>query len=453
MNRLFGTDGIRDVAGVGNLKPETVRLVGGALGYIAAREPRLLGVETATEPGILVARDTRASGEGIAADLADGASEAGVRIVDAGILPTPVVAFLTRTLGYAAGIVISASHNPAEYNGIKVFDSRGYKASEKAERRIEELAASPPESLNGHGPVVRDNTLAPMYAEHLEKDLGKPGAFKGMKIVLDVAHGATSHIAPGIFESLGAEVVTIGNQPDGENINHGVGALHPEVMAEAVKKHSANAGFAFDGDGDRIIAADEKGNLLDGDFIMAVCGRHLKESDRLPGDTVVATVMSNLGLEKCLEKAGIRLDRTPVGDKYVAAEMLRTGAALGGEQSGHLIFMQRTTTGDCIWSAVEILDAMLETGRPLSELAACMTRYPQTLVNVRVRERRDLLEVPAIRKKHDEIVEKLAGSGRIVLRFSGTEPLARIMIEGTAQEEIEAFADELAETVKKEMGE
>jgi phosphoglucosamine mutase len=452
VTELFGTDGIRDIAGQGRLSPEKVRLVGRALGYIAAGRGELLGSASGTRTEILIACDTRASGKTIADQLADGITSAGCDVLSIGVAPTPVVAYLTTREKAAAGVVISASHNPSEYNGIKVFDSRALKASGEAEAAVEALVASPEEIQDAASPGRVSTSPASImhYIEHVREKIANGFSIKDVRIVMDLGHGAMCAVAPQLFTMLGAKVVPINAEPDGSNINVNSGALHPEAAAQAVKEHNADIGLAFDGDGDRLILADETGAVRDGDYMMAICGRFLKDTGRLKNDLVVGTVMSNIGLERSLAECGAKLLRAPVGDRYVVEKMFETGAVLGGEQSGHIIFKERTTTGDGIWSALGVLEVMAATGRPLSELAACMEKYPQVLVNVRVKERKDLLSIPAVKKTHDEIVAKLADTGRIVLRYSGTEPLVRVMLEGEDQSEIDALANELADVIKKD---
>jgi phosphoglucosamine mutase len=452
---LFGTDGIRDVALRGALSPDNLYKIGRALGHIAVNEPELLGAKSAAKPAVLLARDTRTSGVEIRDHIGRGLISVGVRVFDAGVAATPAAAYLTRAGDYVAGIVLSASHNPAEYNGVKVFDRRGFKASDEAENRIEKLVDAPSEIMDAPRPGFIEPSPASIgrYMEHIRSAAAAEFSLSGYKVVLDLANGATCSAAPQIFASLGAKVVPINARPDGKNINLGCGALHPEGMAKEVVSERADAGFAFDGDGDRVIFADETGRVLDGDFLMAVCARYLKEKGRLRENLVVATVMSNIGLERSLAEAGIRLVRAPVGDRFVVEEMQKTGAALGGEQSGHIIFFDRTTTGDGIASALALMEVVVKTKTRLSALAACMKSYPQVLVNVRVRERRQFMEIEQVRLAHDEIVRSLGSAGRVLLRYSGTEPLARVMIEGENQADIERNARKLADAIRNSIGE
>jgi phosphoglucosamine mutase len=355
-----------------------------------------------------------------------------------------------------AAIMISASHNPFEDNGIKIFQGNGLKLPDAAEARIEALIASERlgESAPSGAAIGRTNAIFGAdgrYAVFLKNAFPKALSLDGLKIVVDCAHGAGYRIAPLVLEELGAEVIPMGNNPDGRNINQKCGAMHPEIVAAAVRKHKAHAGIALDGDADRVIFADEKGAVIDGDHIMAICALDLKARRQLRKNTVVATVMSNMGFEIAMRQAGIKLIRTQVGDRYILERMLNKGYNLGGEQSGHLIFLDHTTTGDGILSALQVLAVMKKKGRPLSELAAVMTTLPQVLVNVTVEKRMDLDSVPVIGQAIADAEKKLAGKGRVLVRFSGTQALCRVMIEGPSQKEITAMATELAEVIRKNM--
>jgi phosphoglucosamine mutase len=442
--RLFGTDGIRGTAGLPPLDHATVRRVGAAL-------VKVLDADEGP-PHLLIGRDTRESGEWIERELAAGARSAGADVKTVGVLPTPAVAYLTRTTDVTLGAVISASHNPYEDNGIKVFSGAGHKFSEERERLVEQIVADASWQLGTEDPPqVPALDLTDRYLAHLRDMLADPGPLRGARLVVDCANGATTTVAPRLFAALGFDVTLIGASPDGRNINLGCGSTHPDHMARQVAHVGAIAGVAFDGDGDRAIFADEHGRIVDGDAVMLMCARHMKAEGRLRGDTVVATVMSNIGLELALRESGIALRRTQVGDKYVMEELLRDGFSLGGEQSGHIIFSDYLFTGDGLATALGVLRVMAVSKQPLSALAAQLVTYPQVLVNVRVRERRDLTGVPAVASVIARVESKLAGQGRLLVRYSGTEPLLRIMLEGRDRDEITEWAGEIAEVVTKEL--
>jgi phosphoglucosamine mutase len=442
---LFGTDGVRGTAGLYPLDARTIARVGAA---VVRALPH-----GAHEPRLLVGRDTRESGPWIEKELARGVRAAGAHLTSAGVVPTPAVACLTRELEFDAGLVISASHNPYQDNGIKVFSGAGEKFDEELERHIETLVADASWEVGpGGGPPVESHDFVASYIAHARPALPDLAALRGTRIAVDCAHGATTTVAPRLFRELGFEVTEVGCAPDGRNINLGCGSTHPEHLAEVVRAGGQRLGVAFDGDGDRCIMVDQGGRVVDGDAIMLMCARHLKAHGRLRGNTVVATVMSNIGLEIALRESGIALVRTPVGDKYVAAEVAERDCAVGGEQSGHVIFSDFLFTGDGIVTALHVLRVMGETGRELADLAAELVTYPQTLVNVRVRQKRELAEVPAARDTLAALEARLAGRGRLLVRYSGTEPLLRIMIEGEDQAEIERWAHELADVVRQELG-
>ena len=443
--RLFGTDGVRGTAGAWPLDPSTVRRIGAAI--VRVLEPQGDGTR------LLIGRDTRVSGEWIERELAHGARTAGASVATVGVLPTPAVAYLTRTEGVTLGAVISASHNPYEDNGIKVFAGGGRKFTEELERQVEALVADSSWSVPAaEAPPVAPLDGAPAYLAHLREVLADPGALGGARIVVDCANGATTPVAPHVFERLGLAVSLMGASPDGRNINLACGSTHPDLMAQRVREEGALLGVAFDGDGDRAILADEQGHVVDGDAVMLMCARQLQAEGRLRGHTVVATVMSNLGLELALKASGIALVRTQVGDKYVMEELLRGGYSLGGEQSGHVIFSDYLFTGDGLATTLGVLRVMAQTGRPLSALASQLVTYPQVLVNVRVKERRDLGSVPAISSVMDAVRGRLGAEGRLLVRYSGTEPLLRIMLEGRDQGEITRGAQQIAEVVMQELG-
>jgi phosphoglucosamine mutase len=441
---LFGTDGIRGVAGEYPLDPATVYAFGVALGKDAATH--------ASNPEILIGADTRESGTWISELVAAGLAAQGARVRYAGVITTPGVAYLTRTGSFVAGVMISASHNPYGDNGLKVFGHSGFKLPDDEELLIEqeilrqrEQGGSPvPVPLSVEEPLVRQYLafLAAISSVRLD----------GLRVAIDCGNGASYRLAPELFQSLGADVVSISCAPNGRNINLNCGALHLEGLQEAVVAHRAHFGVAFDGDADRAIFVSASGQVVNGDAVLLACGRSLKAAGHLPGDTVVATVMSNLGLERAFDAAGIRMVRTPVGDKYVLEEMVRLGAALGGEQSGHVIFREYATTGDGMLTALRLFEIARKAGVGLDELTADMKVYPQRLVNVRVREKKGLLELPAVAQEIRRAEEAFGGSGRVLVRFSGTEPLARVMVEGNDIEQVERFSTSIADVIRREMG-
>jgi phosphoglucosamine mutase len=448
---LFGTDGVRGTAGKYPLDPATVRRLGAAL----VREWRANhgGAASGAGPHILVGRDTRESGGWIEAELAHGASGEGATVTSAGVVPTPAVAYLTRTEGYEAGVVISASHNPFEDNGIKVFSGSGEKFTERDERAVEViLADSSWQARSGKPGEVNTVDLVGDYLEHLRAVFPESGRLQGFLLAIDCANGATTTVAPRLFESLGLQTLVTGNQPDGRNINLGCGSTHPEKLARLVAERGCQMGVAFDGDGDRAIFVDHRGQIVDGDAVLLMCGRQLQREGRLKGNAIVATVMSNIGLELALKPLGIDLVRCPVGDKYVMEEMLNRDLSLGGEQSGHIIFSDYLFTGDGLCTALNVLRTVALTGRTLQDLAADLTTYPQVLLNVRVREKVDLRSVPAVAAAIDVVESRVAGQGRLLVRYSGTEPLLRVMLEGREQDQIRAWAQEIVDVVKEHLG-
>jgi phosphoglucosamine mutase len=442
---LFGTDGVRGTAGQAPLDPQTVRRLGAAL---------VRALPHGTEaPQFLVGRDTRESGVWIEAELAHGACGEGASVTSAGVVPTPAIAFLTRTGTYDAGVVISASHNPYEDNGIKVFSGRGEKFTEAVEREVETIMSDRSWSARaGAAGAVPRADLVDAYLDHLRAVFPEASRIEHFPIVLDCANGATTTVAPELFNSLGFETIVIGNRPDGRNINLGGGSTHPEQLAEMVVARGCAMGVAFDGDGDRAIFADHRGHIVDGDAVLLMCGRQLQREGRLRGDALVATVMSNIGLEIALKPLGIDLVRTSVGDKYVMEEMLKRNLSLGGEQSGHIIFSDYLFTGDGLCTALNVLRTVALTGRTLADLAADLTTYPQVLLNVRVREKADLHAVPAVADTIARVEARVAGQGRLLIRYSGTEPLLRVMIEGRQQDEIRGWAQEIVDVVKEHLG-
>lgn len=452
--RLFGTDGIRGVANVYPMTSEMAIQVGRAAAYLFRQGAR---------PGrrhhqILIGKDTRLSGYMLENALSSGIVSMGVDALLVGPMPTPGIAFLTSSMRADAGIVISASHNSFQDNGIKFFSRDGFKLPDDLELRMEELIFS--DGLDGHRPTALDLGKAykiedsrGRYIVFCKNTFPKDLTLDGLIIALDCANGAAFRVAPAILEELGAEIIPIAVDPDGENINRNCGSLHPEVVAEAVRKHGADLGIALDGDADRAIFVDEKGALVDGDAIMAICGLDLLREKRLAKGTLVTTVMSNLGLERAFREAGGNIIRTKVGDRYVVEEMVRGGYNFGGEQSGHLIFLDHNTTGDGMISALQVLAIIQRKQKPLSELANTMTRVPQILVNVRVRERRDLGEIPEIDREIRQIESELGDEGRLLVRYSGTEPVVRVMVEGLDEGRIRELAEGLAETISARMGE
>ena len=442
--QLFGTDGIRGVAGEYPLDRKTVYAFGLALGAeVTAREPH---------PEILIGTDTRESGTWIAELVAGGLEARGARVRYAGVITTPGVAFLTRTGPFQAGVMISASHNPYQDNGLKVFDHSGFKLPDAEEAHIEteilRLRAGGVEP--GASSLSVDDSLERQYLEFLLSTVSQ--RLDGCRLVVDCGNGAASCLGPELFRALGADVTAICCSPDGRNINLNCGALHLENLRQAVLANRADFGVAFDGDADRAMFVAANGKLVDGDSVLLIAGRALKDSGCLPGDIVVSTVMSNLGLEQALERSGISMVRTPVGDKYVLEEMVRLGAALGGEQSGHVIFRQYSTTGDGLLTALRVFEIARRSGASLEQLTADLEVFPQRLVNVRVKQKRALTELPSVAREIKEVEDDFAGSGRVLVRFSGTEPLARVMVEGPDLERVERYSAQIADAIRREMG-
>jgi phosphoglucosamine mutase len=437
--KLFGTDGVRGVAGAWPLDPPTVARLGAAIVRV-----RPLGRPTR----LILGRDTRESGEWIERELSRGAVWAGAEVTSAGIVPTPAVAYLAGALDFDLGVVLSASHNPYADNGIKVFSGRGEKFGEGEEQAVEEVMVDAswhvPATAN---PNVHYASLIEPYLDHVARLLPVPARCDG-RIAVDMANGATTTTAAAMFARLGFDVVPLGNAPDGRNINFECGSTHPATLAAAVAGQRCRIGVAFDGDGDRAILVDARGRIVDGDAVLLMLALAYHRRSRLTGNTVVATVMSNIGLEIALRRHGITLIRTPVGDKYVMEEMLRGGYVLGGEQSGHIILAEHLPTGDGLATALAVLRLMAESGRELADLAADLVTYPQTLVNVRVREKAPVATVPAVGAAIARVEAALAGRGRVLVRYSGTEPLLRIMIEGEDQASVQMWAEEIADAVR-----
>jgi phosphoglucosamine mutase len=453
--RLFGTDGIRGRAGEPPLDPRTVN----ALGMALAEDLHRQGL---ANPPVLIGMDTRESGPALAAQLADGLRRGvngeGVRSDFAGVLTTPGVAYLTRTGDYSAGVMISASHNPFEDNGIKVFARTGFKLPDAEEHEVEEsiFRLMPDADISGVPEALTPSCSPGRYLDFLLSTLSSNQAsarpLAGLKIVMDCGNGAASALAPELFRNAGAEVVAIGNTPDGRNINLNCGALHLETLRARVIASAADAGVAFDGDADRAMLIAPSGRIVDGDGMMLIAAQRLQADGHLPGNMVISTVMSNLGLEKALGKLGITMLRTPVGDKYVLEEMVRREAALGGEQSGHIVFREYATTGDGMLTALKVLETAVRAGATLDALTAGLVVYPQLLVNVRVKERRPLAELPRVTNEIQACETELNGSGRILVRYSGTEPLLRVMVEGLEHEQVQRLADRVTEAIHADLG-
>jgi phosphoglucosamine mutase len=468
--RLFGTDGVRGTAGRYPLDPPTVRRLGAAIvralshgrdSGIVVRDSNPESRNPNPDPHVLIGRDTRESGGWIEAELAHGASGEGAAVTSAGVVPTPAVAYLTRAGTYDAGVVISASHNPYEDNGIKVFSGKGEKFTERVEREVEAIVADRSWTARSGEPApVPCTDLVGGYLDHLRAvfpeapSLGRRAGPSGraFRLGVDCANGATTTVAPALFESLGFETVVIGNTPDGRNINLQCGSTHPELLARTVGEHGCQMGVAFDGDGDRAIFVDHAGRVVDGDAVLLMCAAQLQREQRLKGQAIVATVMSNIGLELALQALGIALVRTAVGDKYVMEEMLKRDLSLGGEQSGHIIFSDYLFTGDGLCTALNVLRTVALSGRSLADLASDLTTYPQVLLNVRVREKVPLHTVPAVAAALARVDNCVAGQGRLLVRYSGTEPLLRVMLEGKHQDEIRRWAQEIVDVVKEHLG-
>jgi phosphoglucosamine mutase len=446
--KLFGTDGIRGMVNNHPMTPETVLRVGMAIAHLLR--------DRCGRNMILIGKDTRLSGYMIESALTSGICSMGMNVTLVGPLPTPGIAFLTRTLRLDAGIVISASHNPFEDNGIKFFSSEGFKLPDEIEQKIEELVTDERLSrkrVKGEeiGKAYRLDDATGRYIEYIKSTIPKKMTFEGMRIVIDSANGAAYRTTPWLFRELGAEVISIHDKPNGVNINALCGALHIENLRKAVKLHKAHIGIAHDGDADRSIFCDEKGTIVDGDRIMGMWAVEMKRDRTLKKNTVVSTVMSNIGLEKYLEKYGIRMVRTKVGDRYVVEKMMRDGYNLGGEQSGHIIFLDHNTTGDGPITAVQVLSLMKKRNATLSKLASDIRPFPQILINVQVEQKREVKSIPEIDKKIKEAEEKLGGMGRILVRPSGTEPKIRIMLEGRDLKLIKKLGSDIAGVIKAKM--
>ena len=449
MEKLFGTDGIRGQANVHPMTVEMTMKVGRALAHICKRKGH--------SPRIIIGRDTRLSGDMFESAIVSGICSMGVNAISVGVIPTPGIAFLASNMRADAGVVISASHNPMQDNGIKIFNGEGFKLADEKENMIEELIFfnnmhklhPSPEEL---GRISRMDDASARYIDFVKNTFPKEINPEGMKVVLDCSNGATCRVAPSTFAELGLEVTTLFNEPDGKNINADCGSQHPQVLAKEVLRQKAAVGFAFDGDGDRLIAVDEKGNVLTGDQILAICSAVLKKEGKLKNNIVVRTVMSNLGLSVAFKKLGINSVFANVGDRFVLEEMMAKGAVIGGEDSGHLIFLQHHTTGDGLITALQLLAAMKKQNKPLSELARIMTVFPQVLINLDVKSKPDIETIPEITVIIKQVEKKLGDRGRVLVRYSGTQNMCRVMVEGPTKEETQTYARQIADVVEKMLG-
>jgi phosphoglucosamine mutase len=449
MGKLFGTDGIRGMANEYPLTAEIAVRIGRAV--VSAFSSNL------RHPKIIIGKDTRVSGFMLEYALASGICSAGGEAHLAGTIPTPGVAYITSNSDAAAGIVISASHNPFYDNGIKIFDGDGNKLTDDFEHKIESIVlenqSNPSDTLTREtGRVVQLEASSHTYKEFLIGCLDKPSIFQGMKIVLDCSNGATYQIAPELFNELGAEVTALSIRPDGKNINADCGSEHPQALIKQVKKRKADIGLAFDGDGDRLIAVDETGQVISGDRILAICARDLKLSGRLKNNLAVSTVMSNLGLRMALKDMGIKHVMTQVGDRYVLEEMRASGAVIGGEDSGHMIFADWHTTGDGMLTALNLIEAMKSQSKTLSELSSIMKIFPQVLINVDVKHKPDIDSIPEVVKAIESVEESLGEQGRVLVRYSGTQPLCRVMVEGPSKADTQRYCEQIADIIKDMIG-
>lgn len=448
MGKLFGTDGVRGVANT-ELTNELAYKLGQAGAYILTKE-------THHQPRILVGRDTRISGNMLEAALVAGICSVGAKAIIIGVIPTPAIAYLTRKYNADAGVVISASHNPVKYNGIKFFNNEGYKLRDELEDEIEAIILENKETLptpigDEVGTVIEKPDAINDYISFLKSCVDVD--FNGLKVAMDCSNGAAYQVGPKVLEELGAELVLINNEPTGYNINKDCGSTHMENLCEMVKASKADVGIAFDGDADRCLAVDENGNIVDGDQIMSICGLQMKEENTLNNNTIVATVMSNLGFFIMAEKNNLKVEKTKVGDRYVLEEMLKNNYKLGGEQSGHIIFLDYNTTGDGVLTAIKFLSVLKKSGKKLSQLASVMQVLPQVLVNAKVPNDKKYayLENEKIKKSIEALEEKFAGEGRVLIRPSGTEPLVRVMIEGKDEKKLKEEAEKLAQMIRQEL--
>ncbi|MDI6688505.1 MAG: phosphoglucosamine mutase [Desulfobacterales bacterium] len=449
MGKLFGTDGIRGKANEYPIIPETAVAVGRAVASFFKKER---GVS-----GIIIGKDTRISGYMLEYALVSGICSMGVDAYLAGVLPTPGVAFLTASTDAVAGIVISASHNPFYDNGIKIFKENGFKLSDKEEEKIERLVLGnetilASKQIRDTGNVYKADDAEEIYCAFLKTVIMRDNPFKGIKIVIDCSNGATYRVAPKLFADLGANVESISINPDGKNINDNCGSQHPENLSKKVVEKGADIGLAFDGDGDRLIVVDEKGNILTGDQMIFICATAMKQKGELKNNLVVSTVMSNIGLKLALKDIGVEHIAADVGDRYVTEKMISSKAVLGGEESGHMIFLNHHTTGDGLLAAIKLIEAVKTGSKPVSELGKSMTVFPQVFVNIKVKSKPDIRSVPVIRKTIKSVETSLGKRGRVLVRYSGTQPLCRIMVEGQSMDETGMYCKQIADIVKKELG-
>jgi len=451
MKKLFGTDGIRNKAHEGFLTQENLRRFGNILGYWLKNKNRSKALS------VIIARDTRESGKWIEDNIISGLSSWGIKVLRAEVFPTPGLAFLIKKLGADLGIVISASHNPWHDNGIKLLSRSGYKLKDAEEKEIENLIFNEKtdailEKENPKAATIEEAADGKrLYIDHL-KSIVENLSLKGKKIVLDCANGANSEIAPKVYRELGADVVAIYNKPSGKNINENCGSLHPKVVAEEAKKQNADFGFTFDGDGDRVIMTDRYANIYDGDFMMAIVAKDFVKKNKLPENTIVGTQMTNIGLDIALHSMGCKIIKTDVGDRYVLDKMLENGYKFGGEQSGHIIFMDYSTTGDGLITSLIMSKIITESGKEIKDLASVMKKMPQILLNIKVKEKVPLESIKEVKARIEKYSKELGEKGRIFVRYSGTEPLARVMIEGPDKESIESMANSIADAIKEAVG-
>ncbi|WP_282920422.1 phosphoglucosamine mutase [Ignavigranum ruoffiae] len=449
MGKYFGTDGVRGVANQ-ELTPELAFKLGRYGGYVLMQHHAEHG-----HPRVLVARDTRISGQVLESALISGLLSVGIEVMQLGVISTPAVAYLTKTQGVAAGVMISASHNPVQDNGIKFFGSDGFKLSDEQELEIEALIDQEEDTLprpsdEGLGTVDEFPEGLIKYVQYLQTTISSD--LSGISVCVDAANGATSPLVNQLFADLETDFYTMGDRPNGLNINDQVGSTHPEQLQAMVVEKQAMVGVAFDGDGDRVIAVDEKGNIVDGDKIMYICGKHLYNKGLLSNNTIVSTVMSNLGFKKAVEAEGMQTVQTKVGDRYVVEEMREHNYNLGGEQSGHIVFLNHNTTGDGLLTAIQLLAVMKETGKALSELAKEVTIYPQKLVNVKVSDKHTVMDEPEVKAAIEKLEKEMAGDGRILVRPSGTEPLLRVMAEASTDEKVDYYVNTIADVIRRIRG-
>lgn len=446
--KIFGTDGVRGKANIHPMNSEMALQLGRAIAHAFQNGKK--------HHSIVIGKDTRLSGYMLETALASGICSMGVDVMLVGPLPTPGIAFITQGMRADAGVVISASHNPFDDNGIKFFDNSGYKLPDDLELRMEKMIIEREldnirPTADGIGKAIRIDDAGGRYIEFLKNTFTKGMTLDGVKVVLDCANGAAYKIAPAVFRELGAKVFTYGVNPDGTNINKNCGSLHPEVICNAVKEHRADVGIALDGDADRIIMCDEHGNVVDGDHLLAICAAHLAEQKRLAKRTVVATVMSNVGFDMAMQALDIRVVRTAVGDRYVVKEMRENGYNLGGEQSGHLIFLDHNTTGDGVLGALQVLSVLLEKNQPLSIAKKVMMPFPQVLANVHVTRKEEFTSIPSLNSAITKVQRELGEKGRVLVRYSGTEMLARVMVEGEDPARIQVMADDIAGEIRRSL--